>query len=247
VVRGAVLNWIGYDRKTPLQAAHESGAEDLIAWLRIQGAKLIEEIEASPANSADRSNGYETVSEKFISSRTRSGIGTATVRQWAKALPPGGDVLDLGCGHGAPISEALVDEGLNVYGVDASPSMIAALRARFPHTPAELSAVEDSRFFDRRFDGVIARGLVFLLAPETQANVIHKIAAALKPGGKFLFTAPYQKCEWADILTWRKSISLGADAYRRIVEAAALILDDEAEDEGQNYYYFVRKPDDSEG
>lgn len=245
--RGADLNWIGYDRKTPLQVAHESGAEDLIAWLRTQGAKLTEEIEASPANSTDRSNGYETVSEKFISSRTRSGIGTATVRQWAKALPPGGDVLDVGCGHGAPISEALVDEGLNVYGVDASPSMIAAFRARFPHAPAELSAVEDSRFFDRRFDGVIAWGLVFLLAPETQANLIHKIAAALKPGGKFLFTAPYQKCEWSDILTGRKSISLGEDAYRRIVEAAGLILADEAEDEGQNYYYFVRKPDDSEG
>jgi ankyrin repeat protein len=48
--RGADLNWIGYDRKTPLQVAHESGAEDLIAWLRSQGAKLTEEIEASPAN-----------------------------------------------------------------------------------------------------------------------------------------------------------------------------------------------------
>lgn len=42
--RGARLNWIGYDRKTPLQAAHESGAEDLITWLRSHGAKLTEEI-----------------------------------------------------------------------------------------------------------------------------------------------------------------------------------------------------------
>jgi ankyrin repeat protein len=48
--RGAELNWIGYERKTPLQVAHESGVEDLIAWLRSQGAKLTEEIEASPAN-----------------------------------------------------------------------------------------------------------------------------------------------------------------------------------------------------
>jgi uncharacterized protein len=42
--RGAGLNWIGYDGKTPLQVAHESGAQDLIAWLRSQGAKLAEEI-----------------------------------------------------------------------------------------------------------------------------------------------------------------------------------------------------------
>ena len=143
---GAELNWIGYDGKTPMQAANESGAEDLIIWLRNQGAKLAEEIEAGPAHSTDRSNGYEAVSEEFISSRTRSDVGAAAVRQWAKALPPGGDVLDLGCGHGAPISEALVDEGLNIYGVDASPSMIAAFHARFPHAPVEISAVEDSRF-----------------------------------------------------------------------------------------------------
>jgi uncharacterized protein len=43
--RGVELNWIGHDGKTPLQVAHESGAEDLIDWLRSQGAKLAEEIE----------------------------------------------------------------------------------------------------------------------------------------------------------------------------------------------------------
>lgn len=43
--RGASLNWVGYDGKTPLQAAHESGVEDLSDWLRNQGAKLAEEIE----------------------------------------------------------------------------------------------------------------------------------------------------------------------------------------------------------
>jgi ankyrin repeat protein len=43
--RGAELNWIGYDKKTPLQVAHESAAEDLITWLRSQGARLTKEIE----------------------------------------------------------------------------------------------------------------------------------------------------------------------------------------------------------
>jgi ankyrin repeat protein len=43
--RGAELNWIGHDRRTPLQAARESDAKDLITWLRNQGAKTAEEIE----------------------------------------------------------------------------------------------------------------------------------------------------------------------------------------------------------
>ena len=35
---GADLNWIGYDKKTPLMVARESGNQELIAWLRSQGA-----------------------------------------------------------------------------------------------------------------------------------------------------------------------------------------------------------------
>lgn len=36
---GAKLNWIGHERKTPLDVAHESGVGDLIAWLLSNGAR----------------------------------------------------------------------------------------------------------------------------------------------------------------------------------------------------------------
>jgi hypothetical protein len=42
--QGANLNWIGYDRKTPLQVAQEGGVEDLVIWLRSRGAKLAAEL-----------------------------------------------------------------------------------------------------------------------------------------------------------------------------------------------------------
>ena len=32
--RGAYVNWVGYDRKTPLRAAEESGNRELVQWLR---------------------------------------------------------------------------------------------------------------------------------------------------------------------------------------------------------------------
>lgn len=182
-----------------------------------------------------------------MSIRSRSNTGVATVRNWAKSLSPGGAVLDVGCGHGMPISETLMDEGFTVYGVDASPSMVAAFRSRFPNAPVECGAIEDSRFFGRRFDGVIAWGLMFLLAPDVQAALIRKVALALQPGGGFLFTAPHQACEWLDSLTKQKSVSLGSDAYRKIVASEGLALIGEAEDEGQNHYYFVCKPDNMGG
>ncbi|NZA26829.1 class I SAM-dependent methyltransferase [Luteimonas sp. SJ-92] len=191
---------------------------------------------------ADRSNGYEAVSGEFVAIRSRSSIGISIVRDWAGCLPPGGSVLDLGCGNGVPVAKALIDEGFAVYGVDASPTMIASFRARFPGSPAECSAVEDAQFLRCRFDGAIAWGLMFLLPPDVQRALVHRVALALEPGGRFLFTAPEQACEWPDTLTGRRSVSLGSAAYREALESEGLALVGEAEDEGRNHYYVVNKP-----
>lgn len=190
----------------------------------------------------DASNGYEAVASQYIAGRgTRFSPGAAEVRAWARGLQPGGAVLDLGCGPGAPISQALVDDGFAVYGVNASPSMIAAFRARFPGAPSECSSVEASRLFDRTFDAVVAWGLLFLLTAEAQALVIGKVASALRPGGRFLFTAPRHACEWPDTQTGQTSRSLGVDAYRALLEAHGLALVGEEDDEGCNHYYSVRR------
>jgi SAM-dependent methyltransferase len=194
------------------------------------------------ADSTDPSNGYEAVAKGFIASRFRSSVGASTVRDWARTLPQGATVLDLGCGSGVPVSQAIVDEGLTVYGVDASSSMIAAFRARFPEAAAECRPVEESEFFGRTFDAVVAWGLMFLLPADGQAKLIAKVSRALKPGGKFLFTSPHQVCEWPDNLTGRKSQSLGSAEYRRLLAANGLIIQNECEDEGNNYYYSAAKP-----
>ena len=189
---------------------------------------------------ADKSNGYEAAAERFMSARD-SWIGVATVREWSRTLPPGSSILDLGCGHGVPVSQALIEEGFTVYGVDGSSKLLAAFRTRFPGYPAECSSVEESEFFRRTFDGVVALGLVFLLPAGTQAVVLHKIANALRPGGRFLFTSPEQPVTWRDALTGRESISLGRERYQQILNAASLVLLGEGVDEGDNHYYFSER------
>ena len=113
----------------------------------------------------DKSNGYEEIALTFISGRGRnhSGVGASVVADWSQMLPAGATVLDLGCGTGVPISQALIERGFNVHGVDASPTMVAAFRANFPNIPVDCAAVEDSDFFGQTFDGVVAWGLLFLL------------------------------------------------------------------------------------
>ena len=191
----------------------------------------------------DKSNGYEAIAPLYISGRGRSdsGIGVPVVAEWAETLPAGVDVLDLGCGTGMPVSQVLIKRGFHLYGVDASPTMVATFRSRFPTVPVECAAVEESGFFGRSFDAVIAWGLFFLLTEETQRSLIAKVARVLPSGGRFLFTSPPKNISWLDAMTGQKSVSLGYEAYRKAIEAEGMSLLGTHVDVGENFYYDVKK------
>lgn len=183
----------------------------------------------------DRSNGYETIAREFLSRRT--GVGVNAVRAWARTLPRGGAVIDLGCGSGLPLTEVLVSEGLNAFGVDASPTLVQAFRDNLPGVPVVCEALQDSGLFHRTFDGVLAWGLLFLLSADDQRQLIRRMAEILVPDGRLLFTSPAEPVVWRDIMTGLESRSLGAEEYRRECTRVGVHIVSEYEDEGQNHYY----------
>lgn len=184
----------------------------------------------------DRSEGWEDVAGKFMAAR--SGVGARLVRAWAlDRLPRSASVVDIGCGSGVPVAQALIEEGFDVYGIDASPTLAAAFRRRFPEAPCACEAAQESAFFGRAFDAAVCVGLLFLLSEDDQRGVIRSVAAALRPGGRFLFSAPRERCEWPDSLTGRLSRSLGEDAYGLLLRANGLSLAGCLVDEGENNYY----------
>ena len=189
-------------------------------------------------------NGYEEVATRFMEVRSNS-IGVARVREWAGAFPTGTPILDLGCGHGVPISQVLLARGLVLYGVDASTTMTTAFQQRFPRARVACEAVEDSSFFNRTFDGVVAVGLMFLLSADVQLALIRKVAGALNAGGRLLFTSPEPACTWVDTLTGRPSLSLGAADYGAALSDAGLALVGEYDDEGNNHYFDAHKSPDA--
>lgn len=189
----------------------------------------------------DPSNGYEAIARDFIEYRKKSSIGAEAVRSWAHTLVPKATILDLGCGNGIPITKALVKDGYKLYGIDASPTLIASFRKYFPDLPAACEPVETSDYFDQKFDGVVAWGLMFLLSESAQSKLIHRVSTILNPDGQFLFTSPKQACTWTDVLAGAESRSLGAKQYKRILSSAGLSLIGNDIDEGENYYYVAKK------
>lgn len=150
-------------------------------------------------------------------------------------------MLDLGCGSGVPLARVLVEEGCRVWGVDASPAMLAAFRVNLPGAEAACEPAERTRHFGRTFDAVLAWGLIFLLEPAGQAALVGRAADALRPGGSFLFTAPAQVHSWTDILTGRESLALGRGPYNRLLQEAGLTIEREYDDGWDNHYYLARR------
>ncbi len=191
----------------------------------------------------DTSNGYEAVAEEFMAVRSTSS-GRAVVQKWAASLPRGSSVVDVGAGYGEPLTSTLIDEGLALSAIDASPKMVAAFRRRFPAVEVACEPAERSRFFDRTFDAAMAIGLIFLMPEVSQRELIRRISDALKPEGRLLFSAPWQVGTWTDILTGQPSWSLGAEEYGRVLAHSGFRLIDEYDepvDEGGTHYYEAQK------
>ena len=92
---------------------------------------------------------------------------------------PGERILDVGCGEGT-LTRKIIERGATVLGIDNSPEMIAAARAK--GIDALLLPAEDMQFF-AEFDAAFSNAtLHWVLQREQAARAIFR---ALKPGGRF--------------------------------------------------------------
>jgi 2-polyprenyl-3-methyl-5-hydroxy-6-metoxy-1,4-benzoquinol methylase len=104
-------------------------------------------------------------------------------------LAPTGEWLDVGCGSGV-FSHLLAAAGASVLGLDGSPAMIEAARARLGKFAArfEVRRVEDVASLEGVFDGAICLSVLeYLERPEA---ALAAIAGRLRPGAKLALSAP---------------------------------------------------------
>jgi 2-polyprenyl-3-methyl-5-hydroxy-6-metoxy-1,4-benzoquinol methylase len=188
----------------------------------------------------DGANGYEEYAEIFMRARNLK-IGLSVMRKWASQLAPGSELLELGCGHGV-ISQVLLEARVKLSVVDASPTLLRESRSRFPDVEVECSTAQKSELLRRKYDGVVAWGLILLLAETDQRSVLRRAADALRPNGRLVFTAPNEALTWKDSITEMPSLSLGATVYEALLRDLGLDVSSGVIDEGGNCYYEGIKP-----
>jgi ubiquinone/menaquinone biosynthesis C-methylase UbiE len=102
-------------------------------------------------------------------------------------LPPGARVVDLGCGSGV-FTDALRQRGYRCTGVDLSPKLIGIARAKYSGVEFIEGDVEQLKFADASFDGVLLSGLVHHLP--NPARCAAEVFRILRPGGRFMAFDP---------------------------------------------------------
>lgn len=189
----------------------------------------------------DSITAYEKFANDFLLARDYSLIGSEIVVQWAKTLSENTEILEVACGGGYPITKSLVKAGLKVWAIDSSKTLIREFQLRFPDVPAKCEKAQDSDFFGKTFDAVIAIGFLFLLPEHEQAIVVNRISNILRPGGNFLFTAPIETGGWQDLTTGIDCISLGYERYAELLNRSGFCIKSTFEDEGKNNYYAAER------
>jgi ubiquinone/menaquinone biosynthesis C-methylase UbiE len=107
-------------------------------------------------------------------------------------LQPGESVLDVGCGTGtlAIVAKQCVGPEGSVYGVDASPAMIARARKKARKAGVDVTfeqGVADALAFeDGRFDVVLSTVMLHHLSRQARPQSVREMRRVLKPGGRLL-------------------------------------------------------------
>ena len=107
-------------------------------------------------------------------------------------LQPGESVLDVGCGTGslAVAAKRRVGPTGSVYGIDASPAMIARATKKATKASAEvtfeLGLAESLVFPDGRFDVVLSTVMLHHLPRKVREQSVREMRRVLKPGGRLL-------------------------------------------------------------
>jgi len=132
--------------------------------------------------------GYDALSYRYRADQAGDGGYAGWLDLLRERVPPGGSVLDLGCGAGVPVARALAAGGFAVTGVDLSGVQIRRARRLVPGASLVLADATRVAFRAAAFDAVVCLYTLIHLPLEEQPGLLGRIAGWLRPGGWLLAT-----------------------------------------------------------
>ena len=190
-----------------------------------------------------------------VYAQVRDGVDNAYYL--SKMAAAGGPVLEIGSGTGRLLREAL-RRGIDAWGIDVNPSMVARCREQLPEGQRERVSVADavSMRLGRRFALAAApfRVLSHVASVDDQLRLLDAVHEHLVPGGAFLFDVYVpnlelllegmpETCdfdgEWSPGRRLRRFVSSApADLSRQTNHVSMRFVWDEADGEGRGDWEF---------
>jgi SAM-dependent methyltransferase len=193
--------------------------------------------------------GYNAVSVRYDDEYGGETKYRAWLGELREQIPPGGAVLDLGCGSGLPVARDLAAAGYRVTGVDISDVQIHRARELVPAAQFIRADITSVEFEPASFDAVVSFFALIHVPVNDQPLLLLRIGRWLRPGGLFVATTGY----WAWTGTEEDWLGGGVpmwwshadvDTYRSWITEAGLSVEREEfvpEDDGGHALFWARR------
>ncbi|MFI7141750.1 class I SAM-dependent methyltransferase [Streptomyces massasporeus] len=132
---------------------------------------------------------YDTVAEEYAVQfgdlRPGTPLDRGVLHGFAELVGKGGEVADLGCGPGR-VTAYLASQGLSVFGLDVSESMLAIARRENPGLRFVRGSMPELDLPDSSLDGVVAWYSIIHTPEEYLPALFAGFHRVLRPGGHLL-------------------------------------------------------------
>ncbi len=156
---------------------------------------------------------FDPIAPEYDRLWTRSAVGhlqrAAVWRRIGDLFKPGQTALDLGCGTGEDALH-LMQAGLRVRAIDASPEMVRIARGR--GVAAEVLWIENCGFLEGSFHAVLSN-FGALNCVEDIESLREPLARLIRPGGYLVICTLGRFCVWETV--WSILRGQPAKAFRR--------------------------------
>ncbi|MET9256369.1 class I SAM-dependent methyltransferase [Streptomyces sp. NPDC003717] len=140
-------------------------------------------------------------------------------------LAPGSRVLDVGSGTGRPTAETLAGAGHEVLGVDVSPVMVELAARQVPGAAFRCADIREVPLADASYDAVCVYFSLLQLDRDEQAELVRRLARALRPGGHLVLATVPVDVDGVDAVFMGQPVrvsSFAAPALAAVADGAGL-------------------------